>query len=119
MKKFLCFCSIIASVLFLGSCTESTIGEDEYFVRYVSDGLAGKYDTTYSDESGNEISLKSIEGDTFERIIGPVNQGYIAKFSIYSHLNGRRAVVRIEVKKNNAPFVVKKEGSDGVQYTIE
>lgn len=115
MKKFLCFCSVIASVLILSSCTKSEVEADEYFVRYVSNGLSGRYYATYSDEEGNEISLSSITGETFERIIGPVEKGYTAKFSIPRE----NATVRIEVKKNNAPFVVKKEGPDGVQYTIE
>lgn len=119
MKKFLCFCSVIASVLVLSSCTKSEVEADEYFVRYVSDGLSGAYNATYSDETGNAISLSSIDGETFERTIGPVKEGYIANFSIYRHLNGKSASVRIEVKKNNAPFVVKKEGTNGVRYTIE
>lgn len=119
MKKFLCFCSIIASALVLSSCTENTIGADEYFVRYISNGLSRRYDVTYSDEVGNEICLRSIVGETFERIIGPVEKGYTAKFSVKNATYGENATVRIEVKKNNAPFVVKKDGIDRVQYTIE
>lgn len=130
MKRILLFCIIVLSSACLLSCTKGsnegngnaengdTITEDVYFVKYASDGLSGRYDASYTDENGRQVSLQSIAGETFERTVGPVKKGFKATFSITRDYT--QAAVRIETKKNDEPFLVKKESTYGsVSYTIE
>lgn len=104
--------------------------ESEYYVKYASDGLGGngiyQYNVSYTDEKGQEKSFSNMTADNFERTIGPVSEGFKASFRIWvNNTNDSRArAARIEVKKDNNPFVVKAEnatqkGGVSVSYTIE
>lgn len=104
--------------------------EVEYYVKYASDGLNWNsiypYTATYTDATGKTIKLENQMSDSFKRTVGPVSKGFEAKFGV-SSANGndnRPRTVRIEVKKGDAPFVVKAENSSprlgvGVEYTID
>lgn len=107
---------------------DGQIAESQYFVKYVSNGLEGTYSVTYVDEDGRSVELSNIKGADFERTVGPVTKGFNAKYSVKGTLNYTTIAVRIEIKKDNEPFVVKKENlatSHGypcfcsVSYTIE
>ena len=102
--------------------------EDVYYVKYASNGLEGTYSVYYTSEDGKSVSLENIKGADFERTIGPVSKGFKAGFNVRSTLNYTTVAVRIEVKKGNEPFIVKKEAvntstgyacSCGVTYTVE
>ena len=105
--------------------------QSEYYVKYASDGLGGngiyEYNVSYTDETGKKQSFSNMTADNFERTIGPVSVGFEASFRIWvGNTNDTRTrAARIEVKKDNNPFVVKVEqsgkGSAGVSvtYTIE
>ena len=104
--------------------------ESEYYVKYASDGLGGsgiyEYNVSYTDEKGEQRSFSNMTADSFERTIGPVSKGFKASFSIWvANTNDTRTrAARIEVKKDNNPFVVKAEqakkgGGVSVSYTIE
>ena len=119
------------------ACSKSNAGSDtpdgqsEYYVKYASDGLGGgtgiyQYNVSYTDEKGEQKSLSNMTADNFERTIGPVSVGFKATFRIsVANMNDTRArAARIEVKKDNSPFVVKAEntsqkGGVSVSYTIE
>jgi len=134
MKRFLV--ALIGFIAIVASCTPSPAvnneenggAEDVYYVKYASNGLEGTYSAHYTSEDGKSIGLPNIKGADFERTIGPVSKGFKAQFSIMSTLNYTTVSVRIEVKKGNEPFIVKKEAvrtssgsacSCGVEYTIE
>ena len=104
--------------------------ESEYYVKYASDGLGGtgiyEYNVSYTDEKGEDRSFSNMTADSFERTIGPVSKGFKASFRIWvANTNDTRTrAARIEVKKDNNPFVVKAEqakrgGGVSVSYTIE
>lgn len=102
--------------------------EDVYYVKYASNGLEGTYSVNYTSEDGKSVSLDNIKGADFERTIGPVSKGFKAEYSVRSTLNYTTVATRIEVKKGNEPFIVKKEAvntssgyacSCGVTYTVE
>lgn len=101
---------------------------DVYYVKYASNGLEGTYSVNYTAEDGQPVYVSNIKGADFERTIGPVSKGFEANFTITSTLNYTTVAVRIEVKKNNEPFIVKKESvthskgfpcTCGVKYTVE
>ena len=110
---------------------EEIIPEEEiYYVRYASDALSQSYyyNISYTTEDGNSTRLSDIKADKFERTIGPVTSGFEAKFSIACNATNNTSIaIRIEVKKRDSPFVVKKESvragmgniSSSVVYTIE
>ena len=89
--------------------------ESEYYVEYVSEGLGGngiyQYNVTCTDEKGEQKSFSNMTADNFERTIGPVSEGFKARFRIWvNNTNDSRArAARIEVKKDDNPFVVKAE----------
>lgn len=135
MKRFTYFVIIFFVSLFT-SCTPNLVEDNEntenteevYYVKYASNGLQGTYNASYTTEKGTSVGLTNIKGEDFERTIGPVSKGFVASFHIMSTLNYTTIAVRIEVKKGNDPFIVKKEavhtssGSAaycGVSYTIE
>ena len=104
--------------------------ESEYYVKYASDGLGGngiyQYNVSYTDEKGEQKTFSNMTADNFERTIGPVSVGFKASLRIWiNNTNDSRArAARIEVKKDNNPFVVKAEnatqkGGVSVSYTIE
>ena len=102
--------------------------EDVYYVKYASNGLEGTYSASYTDENGKTVNLSNIKGADFERTIGPVSKGFEARYQVMSTLNYTTVAVRIEVKKGDDPFVVKKEAvntskgyacSCSVSYKIE
>ncbi len=99
-----------------------------YYIRYVSNGLEGTYSADYTSENNETVRLSNIKGADFERTIGPVSKGFKANFGIRSTLNYTTVAVRIEVRKGNEPFMVKKEAvstsngyacSCSVSYTVE
>ena len=135
MKKIICLLLIVLPLCFT-ACSKSNAdgdspkGQSEYYVKYASDGLGGTgiyvYNVSYTDEKGEQKSLSNMTADNFERTIGPVSGGFKATFRIsVANMNDTRArAARIEVKKDNGPFVVKAEnasqkGGVGVTYTIE
>lgn len=128
MKPYFILCVFLAS-LFVLSCQKNTLTtddtiiptvENEYYVRYISNGLSGYYTATYMNEKNIRISVKNQKAETFERIIGPVHSGFKASFSIQKDFPmDLPASVRIEVRKNSEPFLIKREGTTGVSYTIE
>ena len=127
MRHFIAiaFLALCSSLLISCGKIPSSNGEQNqeetkavYFVKYCSEGLSGRYDAQYRDESGKTVGLQNIAGSEFERTIGPVEKGFECFFSIT--LPYSQASVRIEVKKNDEPFLVKKESTFGrVTYTIE
>ena len=105
--------------------------QSEYYVKYASEGLIGtgryEYNVSYTDETGTKKSYRNMSGDSFVRIIGPVSVGFKASFGIsIDNTNDTKArSARIEVKKDDNPFVVKVEKTEkgypgvGVSYIIE
>lgn len=136
LKKFLSSFTLGLALLALSSCSDDIINNEEpgetvesvYYVKYASNGLEGTYNASYAAETGKSISLSSLKGADFERTIGPVSKGFKANVSISSTLQYTTVAVRIEVKKDDGPFVVKKENahtssgyacSCGASYTVE
>lgn len=120
------FTIILFGILFsFLSCNKISTIQDElrhetesiYFVKYCSQGASGRYDATYKNENEEYIKLINISGNEFERTIGPVSKGFVCSFSI--RMDYGQPTVRIEIKKDSDPFVVKKEGINSVSYTIE
>ena len=90
--------------------------QDTYFIRYISDRAIGIISYTTEDRSRQSLTTNSYT--KFERTIGPVYAGFSCSFTIEG--TGIRDIpVRIEVKKNEEPFVVKVEGIRYVSYKIE
>ena len=134
--KRLIFLLIIVLPLCFTACSKTPSesnppdSKSEYYVRYASDGLGGSgiyvYNVSYTDETGKQKTLSNMTADNFERTIGPVAVGFKASFSIsIANTNDTRSrAARIEVKKDDGPFVVKAEnasarGGVSVTYTIE
>lgn len=138
MKRILGFL-LIALPLCIVACSKSpneieqevNQPESEYYVKYASDGLNGngiyEYNVSYTDENSETRSFSNMTSDTFERIVGPVTKGFEASFHIWvANTNDTRTrAARIEVKKDDNPFVVKAESSGkgyggvSVSYTIK
>ena len=136
MKRIINFILIVLSFCVV-ACSknspedDSSVKQSEYYVKYAAEGLGGsgiyEYNVRYTDEKGEVKSFSNMTSDSFERIIGPVSVGFEASFRIWvANTNDTRTrAARIEVKKDNNPFVVKAEksgrGSGGVSvtYTIE
>ena len=131
MKKIIRLLLIVLPLCFT-ACSKGSAGDgqSEYYVKYASDGLGGngiyQYNVTYTDEKGEPKTFSNMTADNFERTIGPVSVGFKASLSIWvDNTNDSRArAARIEVKKDNNPFVVKAEntnakGGVSVSYTIE
>ena len=137
MKKIICLLLIVLQLCFT-ACSKSPADnetpanpqESEYYVKYASDGLGGngiyQYNVSYTDEKGEQKTFSNMTADNFERTIGPVSVGFKASLRIWvNNTNDSRArAARIEVKKDNNPFVVKAEnatqkGGVSVSYTIE
>lgn len=120
MKRLIVICIAAISAL---CCTPESINstneKDVYFVRYVSSS-SGAY-VTYTKEDGTKTTLTrpSTENGVFERIVGPVYKGFSCTFSIDRGTGINDIPLRIEIKKNDEPFVVKVEGIYSVKYTIE
>lgn len=138
MKRLISLLLIVLPLCFT-ACSKSPVDnetpvnpqESEYYVKYASDGLGGgtgiyQYNVSYTDEKGEQKSFSNMTADNFERTIGPVSVGFKASLRIWvNNSNDSRArAARIEVKKDNNPFVVKAEnasqkGGVSVSYTIE
>lgn len=133
MNRFLLF--VIATFVIF-SCTPETIyvgsesnsdnegdiakAEDVYFVRYAAED-AGAY-VTYTREDGKNVSVAdaSTDNGTFVRTVGPVYKGFSCTFRVDRGPSDYYDIpMRIEVKRNDEPFVVKVEGHGMVKYTIE
>lgn len=120
MKRILIF---VISLIAIFACSpeasqpnlEQT--EDIFFVRYIGKSAPM---VTYTNEEGKRISLTnpSTEDGVFERIIGPVYVGFKCSFSMDTG-TGTKLPIRIEVKRNDEPFVVKAEGNNSISYIIE
>ena len=97
---------------------------DIYYVRYCFDegGSGGRYNISYTREDGKRTNLSNIvPGEHFERTVGPVNLGFKATLTVTSTSGSNNPNARIEIKKNDSPFLVKIEGNSsyGLSYTIE
>lgn len=119
MKRFLLF--LIASIAAF-SCTPEAVNsnndEDVFFVRYVSEKPGAM--VYYTNEEGKRISTTGASGNgVWERTIGPVYRGFQCSFSMDNGTGINNQPLRIEVKRNDEPFVVKIEGTASVKYTIE
>ena len=90
--------------------------QDTYFIRYISDRAIGII--SYTTEDGGGQSLTTNSYTEFERTIGPVYTGFSCSFTVDRGTGVRDIPVRIEVKKNEEPFVVKVEGIYSVSYKI-
>lgn len=98
----------------------STQQRDEYYVKYtISSSFYYFGSITYADVNGtkndrtgdyNRTSLK------WEVIVGPVKKGFN---SHVSYSRGSANIVKIEVSKNNGPFVLKASGDDRANYIID
>ena len=93
--------------------------ENVYFVRYISDRPGGT--ASYTNEEGKTITIINVTGSNgvFERTVGPVYSGFKCSFSMDRGTGVYDLPVRIEVKRNEEPFVIKVEGIHKVTYTIE
>lgn len=93
----------------------------EYYVKYCIDQGGGRGNVSYKKEDGSLAYLENIVIGSFERTVGPVQKGFEASLSAMSTSAGNQLNGRIEVKKGEAPFVVKKEGivTYGLTYTID
>ena len=97
----------------------STQQQDEYYVKYtISSSFYYFGSITYADVNGtkndrtgdyNRTSLK------WEVIVGPVKKGFN---SHVSYSRGSANIVKIEVSKNNGPFVLKASGDKSASYII-
>lgn len=122
MKRLLLL--LIASLAIFGCSKDPIIPSDDkteiediYFVRYIGKSAP---QVTYTNEKGETVRLTnpSVEDYVFERTIGPVYKGFTCKFTM-STGTGTKLPMRIEVKHNDEPFVVKVEGENSITYTIE
>lgn len=129
------FLFVVGLLIVVSSCTKATpAGDDAYYVKYATDGFKSdkyEYGVTYTDENSKTVRLSDFEGDDFERVIGPVSKGFKAEYTIKctsSQYINHTIGLRIEVKKGDDPFVVKKDavkesvGFDctaSLSYTIE
>ena len=118
MKKFVLL--IISIIAFYGCETENGNNEDIYFVKYASEKPGAMI--SYTNENGEQVYITRTGGSgdsTFERVVGPVYKGFKCYLSMDNGTGINNQPVRIEVKRNNEPFVVKVEGVAYVTYTIK
>ena len=122
MKKFLVL--LVSAIAFFACTPESanqpsSSEEEIFFVKYISDRPIGT--ASYTNEEGKTITIRNVTGSNgvFERTVGPVYKGFTCSFSMDRGTGVNDLPVRIEVKKNNQPFVIKVEGIGRVSYTIE
>lgn len=120
MKRIILFLTFIFTAL---GCTPESIStsnksDDIFFVRYVSDKPGAI--VYYTNELGENIRTTGAAGNgVFERIVGPVYKGFQCSFRMDNGTGINNQPLRIEVKRNDEPFVVKVEGTASVKYTIE
>ena len=92
--------------------------KDEYYVKYSID-VTGPYQhfwkISYADVNGTKTSNDGNSAKHWTVTIGPVNKGFRAsvKNAMGTGMN------KIEVSKNNSPFVLKASGEDCASYTID
>lgn len=118
---------LVLAIITLMGCNKENINipnveevtENVYFVRYISDRPIGT--ASYTNEEGKTITIRNVTGTNgfFERTIGPVYSGFKCSFSMDRGTGVYDLPVRIEVKRNEEPFVIKVEGIHRVTYTIE
>lgn len=103
-------------LFFAASCSKEipVVNDASYYIKYASDGFASynKYVVSYTDETGETVRLSDFRGDDFERTVGPVSKGFKAEYSVTctsSQYTNIAIGLRIEVKKDDGPFVVKKD----------
>ena len=121
MKKILKIILLLSSVsLFMISCKyrNAPNNSDEYYVKY-SITTTPQYHyfrgVTYADINGMMTTKeKDSPSKVWTRTIGPVKKGFRA--SIQYKEGG---TCQIEVSKNNGPFVLKAEGKNSANYTID
>ena len=117
--------TLIVSILLYCSCSSSTDDiipeqpaeqEDVFYIHYVvncvSDNPNGVKEIHVGTGTGNHITqLPAGKESKWEATYGPIKSGANAYVSCQSEdkNDGSIFYARIEVKKNNAPFVLKKE----------
>ena len=124
LKHSLLAITLAVAALGMSSCTKAETtaqqqAEDEYYIRYCAEVAYGTI--AYVGVNGI-VTVKSNSTITnFERIVGPVQKGFKAGFSITTEVysQGASKTLRIECKKGSAPFVVKVEGTGSVGYVVE
>ncbi len=120
MKKYIILLLSIICIACTKESSSAAIGDssqDEYYVKYISEKAIGII--SYTKEDGTTFTLTQNYNQSFERTIGPVSKGFKCNFSVDRGTGVRDIPVRIEVKKNEAPFVVKEEGICTISYTID
>ena len=122
MKKILSIILVSVLAFSLTACEgfNNPDKNDEYYVKYsISSSFYYFGSIKYVDVNGtkhdrtgdyNRTSLK------WEVIVGPVNKGFN---SHVSYSRGRANIVKIEVSKNNGPFVLKASGDKSASYMID
>lgn len=113
---------LAAAILVCIACNKYTSPTEDvdYYVKYsISDGSSGK--VTYKIENGATTTV-----DGVSLTVGPVKKGFEASITITPAINPTSyykptANGRIEIKKGDTPFVVKKEGvvNYGLTYKID
>ena len=97
----------------------STQQQDEYYVKYtISSSFYYFGSITYADVNGTKHDRTGDYNRTrlnWEVIVGPVKKGFNSHIS-YSR--GSANTVKIEVSKNNGPFVLKASGDKSASYII-
>ena len=127
---FKTFLSVVLILSFISCGKDKPISPDipgqepaavEYYVKYCIDQGGGRGDVSYKIEDSSTTYLNNIVIGSFERAVGPVKKGFEASITAQSTSYGSQINGRIEVKKGDAPFVVKKEGivTYGLTYTID
>ena len=124
MKAFKFILALLATLVLTMSCSkEQQLNapfdntEDIYFVKYICEKAYGK--ASYVNEDGKGVTSPTVyTGGSFERTIGPVAKGFKSSVTVDRGTGIRDLPVRIEVKCNDGPFVVKAEGICSVNYII-
>ena len=129
MKKIVRFLLLILCVAFYCSCSSSTdneviqnpVPEDVYFVHYVITCTTNNPNSVKSINvttgSGNHITQMPFGKESkWEATYGPFKKGQNAGISCSSEDKDDGSILmgRIEIKKNNEPFILKRDefGSD-------
>lgn len=117
MRKYTILLIMSFLLLACDKGNNSETDRNEYYVRYISDRAVGM--AYYTDADGEIVTIRNVPQGYFERTVGPVYKGFVCSFTMDRGTGICDLPVRIEVKENDAPFVVKAEGVYRVSYTID